>query len=138
MRTTNLLLWLLQSGIALFFLAASGAPKLLLPADALPMPIPLPQTFVWFIGTCEVLGALGLILPPLTRIQPRLTVVAALALTALTVCAATYQLLGSQPANAAFALAIGALTSVIAYARRGYWSMTEPSAYSLVPSHRMR
>ncbi len=102
------------------------------------MPIPLAQGFVWFIGTCEVLGGLGLILPALTRVQPRLTVLAALCLTALTVCAATYQLMGGQPANARFALGIGALAALVAYARRDYWSMTEPSAYSLVPSQRMR
>jgi uncharacterized membrane protein len=132
------LLWILQSLLALFFIAASGAPKLLLPAETLPMPIPLSQGFIWFIGTCEVLGGLGLILPGLTRVQPRLTVLAAICLALLTVCAATYQLLGGQPANAVFALIIGALASVVAYARRAYWSITEPSAYNLVPSHRMR
>jgi uncharacterized membrane protein len=132
------LLWLLQSLLALFFIGASGAPKLLLPAEGLPMPIPLSQGFVWFIGTCEVLGGVGLILPGLTRVQPRLTLVAAVCLALLTVCAATYQLMGGQPANAVFALVIGALALVVARGRSRYWSMTEPSAYSLVPSHRMR
>ena len=115
--TANALLWLLQSLLALFFILASGAPKLLLPAEALPMPVPLPQGFIWFIGTCEVLGGLGLVLPGLTRIQPRLTVVAACCLVLLTVCAATYQVIGQQPANAMFALVIGALAGVVAYGR---------------------
>jgi len=115
--TPNGLLWILQVFLALFFGLASGAPKLLVPTDALPLPIPLPQAFVWFIGTCEVLGALGLLLPGLTRVQPRLTTIAALCLAALTVCAAIYQLLAQQPANAVFALAIGALAAFVAYGR---------------------
>jgi uncharacterized membrane protein len=113
----NGLLWLAQAFLALFFIGASGAPKLLLPADALPMPILLPQAFVWFIGTCEVLGGLGLILPGLTRIQPRLTVTAATCLAMLTVCATVYQILGNQPANGVFALAIGLIAASVAYGR---------------------
>jgi hypothetical protein len=115
--TANGLLWILQVLLALFFALASGAPKLLLPAEALPMPIPLPQSFLWFIGTCEVLGALGLILPGLTHVQTRLTPIAAGFLVLLTICAATYQLLAAQPANAVFALVIGALAACVAYGR---------------------
>lgn len=115
--TANGLLWILQSLLALFFIFASGTPKLLLPAEALPMPIPLSQGFVWFIGTCEVLGGLGLILPGLTRIQPRLTVLAAVCLVLLTLCAATYQFMGHQPSNAIFALVIGVLAGGVAYGR---------------------
>jgi uncharacterized membrane protein len=115
--TANAVLWILQVILALFFGLASGAPKLLLPAEALPMPIPLPQTFLWFIGTCEVLGALGLILPGLTHVQTRLTPIVAALLALLTICAATYQLFAAQPANAVFALAVGALAACIAYGR---------------------
>jgi hypothetical protein len=115
--SANGLLWTLQVLLALFFGLASGAPKLLLPAEALPMPIPLSQGFLWIVGACEVLGALGLILPGLTHTQPWLTVLAAGCLALLTVCAATYQLMGGQPANAVFALVIGAVTGVVAYGR---------------------
>jgi hypothetical protein len=113
----NGLLWIAQGFLALFFIAGSGAPKLLLPADALPMPIPLSQPFVWFIGTCEVLGGLGLILPGLTRVRPGLTPLAAACLFVLTLCAATYQLVAGQPGNAVFALAIGIIAAGVAYAR---------------------
>jgi len=113
----NGLLWIAQVLLGLFFILASGAPKLLLPAESLPMPIPLPQAFLYFVGTCEVLGGLGLILPGLTRVQPWLTVVAAYCLAALTVCACLYQLLGNQPINGAMALTFGAIALTIAVGR---------------------
>jgi hypothetical protein len=115
--SSNGLLWFVQGFLALFFILASGAPKLVLPAETLPMPIPLPQGFVWFIGTCEVLGGLGLILPGLTRIQPRLTPIAAVCLVVLTLCAASYQLIAQQPANAVFAVAIGLIAACVGYGR---------------------
>src|SRR5919206_4321866 len=74
-KKINLGLWILQGLLALFFAAGSGAPKLILPADALPMPIPLPAALILFIGTCEVLGGLGLLLPGLTGVRPGLTIV---------------------------------------------------------------
>ena len=35
-------LWIIQGLLGLFFILGSGAPKLVLPAESLPMPIPLP------------------------------------------------------------------------------------------------
>src|SRR5215208_2537647 len=64
----NRALWIVQGLLALFFALGSGAPKLLLPPETLPMPIPLPDLFLRFIGVAEVLGGLGLILPGLLRI----------------------------------------------------------------------
>lgn len=45
--------------------------------------------FVRSLGVVEVLGAIGLILPALTRIQPRLTVIAALCILVHQFCAVT-------------------------------------------------
>ena len=115
---TNVALWTLQGFLALFFALGSGAPKLLLPAEALPMPIPLAQEFIWFVGACEVLGALGLVLPGVLRRNREVTFAAAGCLVALTLCATAYQLMGHQPGNAAFALGMGALAGVVAYGRR--------------------
>jgi hypothetical protein len=125
---SNVLLWVLQGFLALFFALGSGAPKLLLPVEALPMPITLPDWFVRFIGTAEVLGAIGLILPGLGRVRrlsaevglpisPRLTVVAAVGLVLLTICATVYQLLASQPANAVFAAVMSLLCATVALGR---------------------
>ena len=117
MKSLSRVLWTLQVLLAVFFALGSGAPKLLIPADQLPMPIPLPQAFLWVIGTCEVLGGLGLLLPGLTHVRPGLTPLAATCLVLLTICAAVYQLLAHQPESAVFALVIGALAACVAYAR---------------------
>jgi uncharacterized membrane protein len=114
----NAPLWVLQVLLALFFALASGAPKFLLPPEILNMPIPLPRAFVIAIGCAEVLGALGLVLPGVLHIRARvLTPLAACGLVLLTLCAATYQLLASQPGSAAFALVLGGLAAVVAYGR---------------------
>ena len=117
-KKLNALLWTLQGLLALFIGLASGAPKLLLPAEAVPMPIPLSPDFLHFIGVCEVLGALGLILPGVLRIRPGVTVLAAAGIALLTVCAAVYQVMAGQPESAVFALVIGALAAFVAYGRR--------------------
>ena len=116
-RTLNIALWTVQILLALFFAGASGAPKFFLPDELLAMPIVLPRAFLIFIGTAEVLGALGLILPGLTRVRPGLTPLAAAGLVLVTICAAIYQTLGHQPANAVFALVIGAVAAFVAYGR---------------------
>jgi putative oxidoreductase len=103
-------LWVLQGFLALFFAGASGAPKLFMPIEALPMPVSLSQEFVWFIGICEVLGGIGLLVPRLTRL-------AASCLVALTICATAAQLMGGNPGNAAFAAVMGVLCAVVAYGR---------------------
>jgi hypothetical protein len=118
-KRLSAVLWTMQGLLALFFVLGSGAPKLLLPPELLAsaMPIPLSSLFLHFIGVCEVLGGLGLILPGLLRIRPGLTPLAATGLVLLTICATMYQLAAGQPESAVFALAIGLLAALVAYGR---------------------
>jgi hypothetical protein len=113
----NVVLWIVQAFLALFFGLASGLPKLILPLDMLAMPLPLPELFVRSIGVAEVLGALGLILPGITRIRTGLTPLAASGLVLLTICATVYQLLARQPESAVFAAAMGLIAASVAYGR---------------------
>ena len=110
-------LWIVQGLLALFLALASGAPKLFLPPEVLPLPIPLPHWFVLFIGVAEVLGALGLILPGLLRIRPGLTPLAAAGLVLVTIGATVYQLAAGQPESALFAVVVGLLCAFVAYGR---------------------
>ena len=84
-KRTNAALWGGQWLLGLFFALGSGAPKLLLPAERLNMPLELPGWFVVFVGMAEVLGGLGLVLPGLLRVRPGLTPLAAAGLVLVTV-----------------------------------------------------
>lgn len=112
-------LWTIQGLLALLFLLAGGM-KLLLPITLLQaqMPIPLPDLFIRFIGVIEAAGALGLILPGLTRIKPFLTPLAACGLALEMIGATTITVIGMGVRPAFFPLIIGLLTVFVAYGRR--------------------
>ena len=113
----NRALWILQGLLGLFFVLASGAPKLLLDLSDIPMPIPLPYPFLIFIGVAEVAGGLGLILPGLFRIQTGLTPLAAGGLVLVTIGATVYQLAAGEPGNAVFAAVMALLCAFVGYGR---------------------
>lgn len=116
MANRNAALWVVQGLLAAVFLMAGGM-KLLMPPEAMAGPIPLPTMFIRFIGVCEVLGAIGLILPWLLKIRPILTPVAAsglvIIMTGATVLSAIFM---SVPAGIA-PLVIGVLAATVAYNR---------------------
>lgn len=83
--------WIVAGLLAVFYLYAGGtkvsrSKEKLAPmmgwVDTVPMPV------VRLIGTVEILGAAGLILPPLTGIAPALAIVAAVGFVILQVLAA--------------------------------------------------
>ena len=112
------LLWTLQALLALVFLLAGGV-KLATPIDALIQMIPLEGTFLRFIGCCETLGAIGLILPSLLRIRPQLTAWAAAGLVVIMTGATllTPYLTDGQIAPAALPFVLGCLAAFVAYGR---------------------
>lgn len=68
-----------------------GCMKLFMPVDQLATmwvwPGQLPVPFLRFMGLVDAAGGVGVLLPALTRIQPRLTVLAALGCTVLQIAA---------------------------------------------------
>lgn len=52
----------------------------------------MPQPLFIFIGACEFLGGIGLIVPALTGVKPKLTPFAAIGLTAVMILAAVFHI----------------------------------------------
>ena len=74
-------LWVAQVLLALG-MASAGIIKLISGEDMLATFYPLfPPLFIRFIGVCEVLGAIGVVVPAALRIRPELTPLAAAGLT---------------------------------------------------------
>jgi uncharacterized membrane protein YphA (DoxX/SURF4 family) len=111
-------LWTVQVLLALIFLFAGGF-KLVTPVEQMTkqMPVPLPGLFLQFIAVCEVLGALGLILPGLLRVKTGLTPLAAAGLVMIMAGATVVTLMGGQIALALIPLAVGILAAFVAYGR---------------------
>ncbi|MBI3029230.1 MAG: DoxX family protein [Candidatus Rokubacteria bacterium] len=109
-------LWIVQGLLALLFLLAGGM-KLVLPLEKLTGPVPLPGPFVRFIGVCEVLGAIGLVLPGLLRIRPGLTPLAAAGLVIIMIGAIVITLMGGDVVAALISLVVGLLAACVAYGR---------------------
>jgi len=112
----NVALWVVQGLLAALFLFAGGM-KLVMPLDALKGPVPLPGPFLRFIGVCEVLGALGLILPQLTQIRPALTPIAAAGLAIIMVGAVAITIAGEGVGMAVIPLATGLLCAFVVWGR---------------------
>lgn len=118
----NILLWIVQILLALLFLFAGGT-KLFIPADVLQQNVPpnairFSEMFLKFIGALEVLGALGLLLPGITRIRKGLTSLAALGLLILMIGAVVVVVVIGEGAKAAIVPAVvGLLCAFVAYGR---------------------
>ena len=117
MRRTNAILWTMQTLLALGFLFAGGM-KLVTPAATLaPLVKPMPLELIRFIGLCETAGALGLILPGLLHIRPRLTPVAAIGLTIIMSGAVSAMIALGRFNEAVLPAVFGILALVIASGR---------------------
>jgi uncharacterized membrane protein YphA (DoxX/SURF4 family) len=116
-RTVDRLLWTAQILAALLFLFA-GSMKFVMPAEQMQQgPIVFPLAFLYFIGLCEVLGALGLVLPAATRVRPALTPLAATGLTIIMIGATVASILSLGALAGIFPAVAGLVTGWIAYGR---------------------
>jgi len=111
-------LWIVQVLLAVLFLFG-GVVKLITPYEEMMagMPLPIPEWFLQFIGVAEVLGALGLVLPGITRIRPGLTPLAAAGLTIIMVGAVVITAVTMGPVMAIMPLVVGLFTAFVAFGR---------------------
>ena len=77
----------------------------------------LPVPLVRFLGVVELAGALGVILPAATRIQPRLTPLAAAGLATIMLLAMPFHLMRGEMKEIAINLVLGAVAAFVAWAR---------------------
>jgi uncharacterized membrane protein YphA (DoxX/SURF4 family) len=112
----NIALWVVQALLAALFLFAGGM-KFVMSVEEMTKQIPLPGWFLHFIGVCEILGALGLILPWLRRIRPGLTPLAAAGLVIIMIGATVIALMTDGIAMALIPLVVGILCAFVAYGR---------------------
>ena len=117
----NILLWILQILLALLFLVA-GIMKLVIPADLLMAKAPpgsthFPALFLKFIGLCETLGGLGLILPGIFHRRQELTPLAAAGLTIIMIGAVAITAKDHGILPAISPLITGLLCAFVAYGR---------------------
>ena len=113
----HLTLWVVQVLLALLFLFA-GAMKFIMPPAEMTKGMPsMPITFLYFIGVCELLGGLGMVLPGLLKIRTGLTPLAAAGLVIIMIGAVvvSYQVQGAKGIPAP--LIAGLLSAFVAYGR---------------------
>src|SRR5262245_33152728 len=124
----HVVLWIVQVLLALLFLFAGGM-KLVLPIEEMTKQIAMPGWFLRFIGVAEFLGGLGLVLPGLTGIRPRLVPLAAAGLVIIMIGAIVVSFLTGGLGAALIPFVVGLLLVFIAYGR----SRLVPTRGSLTP-----
>ncbi|TYB62342.1 DoxX family protein [Nonomuraea sp. PA05] len=136
--TLNGVFWTLQALLGFFF-AGSGFGKVLLYDDALYAAAPqavawyaaTPQPLIVFIGVCEVLGGIGLILPAMAKVRPSLTPLAGAGLTLTMILAAGFHVVRGEfelvPAN----VLLGGVAAIIT---AGRWKLRPVAPTTLTRS----
>ena len=113
----SILLWVLQVLLALAFFA-HGCLLLFPPAAiAVQMNASFPRGFWLFLGVAEVLAAVGLTLPGLTRIQPWLVPSAAAGIMIVMIGATAYHLMRGEVSSAIVTVVLLAMSTYVAYMR---------------------
>src|SRR5262245_713894 len=113
----NLVLWVVQVVLAVAFVA-HGWLFLTPPAELVEqMNASLPRGFQLFLGVAEVLAAVGLTLPGLTRILPWLVTWAAGGIMIVTVSATAFHVARGELSSAAITMVLFVMAAFVAHMR---------------------
>jgi putative oxidoreductase len=116
----HIALWGGQVLLAALF-GGAGFAKLTTPIAELPAMIPwtadVPEALVRFIGTSELLAAIGLLLPSIFRVQPKLSALAAAGLTTVMVLASLFHLFRGEYGVIAMTAILGSVAAFVAWGR---------------------
>ena len=115
----NIALWILQVLLGIYFIFI-GVNHFIVPPglpEAMSWMYELSPGLHYFSGTVEILAGLGLILPGLTKIQTRLTPLAAAGLVLVMIGAMVWHLQRCEVTNIFLNLILAALAGFVAYGR---------------------
>jgi putative oxidoreductase len=115
----DIILWVVQVILALLFVlfGITHATRRESMRERIPWMWALPREGMLVIGVLDILGAIGLILPAVTRIQPWLTPLAALCLAILMVFAIIFHATRRELPNIALNTILGLLAAFVAWGR---------------------
>ena len=113
----NIVLWILQVLLALAFAAHGWMFLFPSPEIAALMNETLPRWFQVFLGVAEVLAAVGLTLPGLTRILPAAIVWAAVGIMIVMISATILHLVRSEFSSAGITFVLLLMATYVAYMR---------------------
>jgi uncharacterized membrane protein len=117
----NIALWIVQVLLALAFVAAGVNHAFRYDAiKTQPMMSwvnAVPRGLLTFVGICEILGGIGLVLPAVTNILPWLTPLAGSLLAVAMLLAAIFHLTRREYTSIVVNLVLLALATVVAYGR---------------------
>ena len=125
-KKTNISLWIVQGLLSALFLFA-GTMKFIMPVAVMTKGTTFTGDFIHFIGTAEVLGGLGLILPALTRVHRELVTFAAAGLLIIMVGATSVTIMGPDSSQAILPLIVGILCALVLWGRRAYLAEIDAS-----------
>jgi uncharacterized membrane protein len=112
----NILLWVLQALLAAAFLA-HGLLFLFPSPEMLVLMKPIPTAFRLFLGVAEVLAAVGLTLPGITRILPWMISCAAAGLMIVMIGATVWHAIRGEVSGAITTAILFAVATFVAYMR---------------------
>jgi len=113
----NIALWILQGLLAAAFLA-HGVLLLVPPADIAALMLEqLPRGFWLFLGVAEVAAAIGITLPGITRIMPRLVPAAAIGIVFVMISATIWHLMRAEWSSAVITFVLLLMAAYVAYMR---------------------
>jgi hypothetical protein len=119
-KKANILLWVAQTLLAALFIFA-GVMKFVMPVAAMQQgPVVFSGSFLHFIGICELLGGLGLVLPGIFRVHQYLVPLAAAGLVVIMIGATVTSAVASV-AGAAVPFVVGLIAFAICRGRGGVY-----------------
>ena len=116
-KKINIVLWIAQGLLATIFIWA-GFMKIFKPED-LPFPWVKENTnLVLLTGIVDLLGGLGIVLPTLLRIQPKLTIFAAYGIIVLMTVGSVFHILRGEARDIGFNIFMALLAVFVAWGRQ--------------------